>query len=329
MTAPQQTGASGEQRAFLRPAGFSTFAGERIGDGQRLRSLTSVFVRNLAHGLGRKLALAASLLPALGMSGYALLRAWLGDQAAAAEGGSFWAALAVSPDQQATFLVDNTRLLFGLEVAWLLLFQVALVAPLIARDIRQGALILYFSRPVRRGQYLQARLAAAAGVGAMALVGAGWLTLLAHLVGFGWQLPGTVFGTSGWLVWPALFAGVALAALFISSASTLLALACGALMKNPSAAGLVLGGGLLGSVGISWVLQLVWGRNSLARAFDLHHALVAPMRFATMAVDAADAPDFAVLDAATGVGLWLLLAVIGWLILARFMANPPLGRGRT
>lgn len=320
----------GKEPAFLRPAGFSAFAGERISDGQRLRSLTAVFIRNLGHGLGRKLLLALSLLPALGMASYALARGWFGDQAAAGGSNSgFFAAIAVAPEQQTAFLVDNLHLLFSAEVGWLLLLQVGLVAPLIARDIRQGALILYFSRPVRRSHYLLARVAAAAGTVALALILAGWLTVLAHLVGFGWQLPGTIFGDSGWLLWPTLMLAVALAAIFIALVSTLLALACGALMANPSAAGLVLGGGILGSVGISWVLQLVWGRNTLARAVDLHHALFAPIRLLTIGFDAADAPDFAVLDAATGVGLWLALGVIGWLILARFIANPPLGRGRT
>ena len=299
-------------------------------DGQRLRSLSAVFVRNLGHGLGRKLLLAVSLLPAFGVVGYALLRAWFGDQAAAGgSNGGFFAALAVAPEQQVSFLVDNLHLLFSVEAGWLLLLQVALVAPLIARDIRQGALILYFSRPVRRSHYLLARLLAAGGVGAAALTLAGWLSVLAHLVGFGWQLPGTVFGDSSWLLWPTLLLAVALAAICMAALSTLLALASGALMANPSAAGLVLGGGIVGSVGISWVLQLMWGRNTVARAFDLHHALFAPIRLLTMGFDAADAPDFAVLDAAAGVGIWVALGIIGWVILARFIANPPLGRGRT
>lgn len=319
-----------KEPAFLRPAGFSAFAGARISDGQRLRSLTAVFGRNLGHGLGRKLLLALCLLPAVGGAGYTLARAWFGDRAAAGgDSGAFFAALAVEPGDQVAFLFDNLHFLFSVEVGWLLLLQVALVAPQIARDIRQGALILYFSRPVRRSHYLIARLLAAAGVGAIALTGAGWLTVLAHLVGFGWQPLGTIFGASGWLLWPALLVAVAVAAICIATLSTLLALACGALMANPSAAGLVLGGGIVGSVGISWVLQLMWGRNTVARAVDLHHALFAPIRLLTMGFDAADAPDFAVLDAAAGAGVWVALGILGWVILARFMANPPLGRGRT
>ncbi len=326
MTAPAPTG---EERAFLRPAGFSTFAGERIADRQRLVALTGVFTRNLSHGLGRKLLLGLSLLPALGMVSYALARSWSGNPETATGFAQFLAAIAVPAEEQTAFLVQNLQLLFAFTVAWLLLVQVALVAPLIARDTRAGALILYFSRPIRRGHYLQARLLSAAIVAAVGLALPGWLTLLAHLVGFGWQLPGTAFGAAGWPIWPLLALAIGVAAVLMAAMSTLVALACGALMRNPSAAGLVLGGGLIGSVGVSWVMQLVWGRNSLARSVDLHHALLSPIRFATMAVDAADAPDFVVLDAAAGLGLWVVLAIAGWFALARFIADPPLGRGRT
>ena len=75
------TAPTGEERAFLRPAGFSTFAGERILDRQRVRALTFVFMRNLTHGLGRKLLLALALLPGLSVAAYALLRGWAGDKA--------------------------------------------------------------------------------------------------------------------------------------------------------------------------------------------------------------------------------------------------------
>ncbi|BCJ64433.1 ABC transporter permease [Polymorphospora rubra] len=59
---------------------------------------------------------------------------------------------------------------FADGLSWLVIFFVAIVAPeLVSRDLRSGVLPLYFSRPLRRGDYALAKL--------VALVTAVWLLL--------------------------------------------------------------------------------------------------------------------------------------------------------
>lgn len=304
-------------RAFFRPGGFSLHEGQAVAEGQRLRALCGVFARDLLRGVSARLGAASFLLPALGLAVYVIVRSRV-------------AAFAVPPKDQTVFLLDNLALCFGLNAGWLMLVHAGRVAPLIARDAWFGALLLYFSRPVGRTHYLLGRLISAALVGAALLLLPELLLLAAHLLAFGPQIGGTPL--EGWLVvwlWLGAALGLAIACLVAGAVLAVVSLACGVLVRNPASAPLLFGGGILGSLAVSWVLQAAWGRESVARSMDLHHALRGLATLALAPLSPTPVPAFAAVDAATGVGLWLALALAGWLVLQRFIAHPPLGRGRS
>ncbi|MBI5608945.1 MAG: hypothetical protein HY902_08685, partial [Deltaproteobacteria bacterium] len=171
---------------------------------------------------------------------------------------------------------------FAVNSFLLLLGQATQVAPLLARDAHQGALLLYFSRPVLRSHYLLARLAAATGIGS----------------------------------------------LLVALGTSLVALAAGVLVRNPSAAPLAMGGLVLGSLTLSWILQAAYGRQGLARALDLHHALQAPWFLTTWLLQPSAPPKPMLQVMLLGLVIWLALAALGWWLLQRFLRNPPLGKGR-
>ncbi len=301
---------------FVRPAGFSAWHGGTVSEAQRLGGLVSVFARDLRRGLLRTLLWLAFALPALGVTVYAVARFQI-------------TAFAVPAAEEAAFALQTLGLVFGINAAWALLLQAGLVAPTLARDLRFGALLLYFSRPVRRRHYLFGRviagtLLASAGVG-LPLLG----LALVLLVGLGLQPGGAGPLAASWLFWPVVFAAVTVASLVAALLSTVVGLAGSVLARSPGRVPLYYGVLVLGSVGMSWVGQLIWGRNSYARSVDLHHGLSAAWTLLTRWVDTASTPDFVLLDAAAGLGLWALLALVSWLLLDRFMKDPPLGRGRS
>jgi hypothetical protein len=166
-------------------------------------------------------------------------------------------------------------------------------------------------------------------VGTVTLALPSVLLLVAHLVAFGFRLGGAPFGESAWLLWPALLAWTLVASVVVASLLAVVSLGISAWMRDHTAASLSLAGCVLVSVGSSWVMQMIWGRNTLARTVDLHHALQAPYRFGLMALDAVDSPEFATLDAAVGLSVWVALGVLGWLALQRFIERPPLGRAQS
>ncbi|MCO4761427.1 MAG: hypothetical protein KC502_07980 [Myxococcales bacterium] len=300
--------------SFVRPAGFSPWHGQSVSDSDRLLSLVGVFVRDLRRGLMRTLLWLAFLLPPVGMAIYVWVRTQV-------------QAFAIAGPEQAAFAVQNLSLSFMVGLAWALLLQAGMVAPTIARDIRFGALLLYFSRPVRRRHYLIGRALAGTLLVAMGLAIPLILLVLVHVLAMG-VTPGGA-GELAWAFWPLALVGAILASLLAAFLSTVVGLACGVVARNPGLVPMLFGGGVLGSVGLSWVGQLIWERNSLARSVDLHHALEAPLTFALRLIDPADAPEFVMLDAGAGLGLWVALAVVAWLLLERFVADPPLGRGRS
>ncbi len=67
----------------------------------------------------------------------------------------------------------------------------------------------------------------------------------------------------------------------------------------------------------------------MARSVDLHHALGSfhTVGFGLLQPDGL--PRFALVQAGLGATLWVGLAVGAWWLLQRFLANPPLGRGRS
>ncbi len=334
MSAPKQDTMSSSEpirQVTLEPGGYSRFTGDKVSDSARLLSLTGVFVRGLLRGIWRKVMPGLALVPAIGLAVYALARGWATDQADAAPQGTqgIASAFGVESVAQTEFLVSNMGMLFAILVGWLLLWHVGLVAPLIARDKRHGALLLYFSRPVRKQHYLLARILSVTVVGAGTLALPAVLLLVAHLIAFGFSLGGAPFGESAWLLWPALLAWTLGASVVVAGLLAVVSLGVSAWMRDHTAASLTLAGCVLVSVASSWVMQMIWGRNSLARAVDLHHALQAPYRFGLMALDAVDSPEFVSLDAAVGLSVWVALAVMGWLALQRFIGRPPLGRAQS
>ncbi len=305
-----------EAASFVRPAGFSAWGGGHASDSERLRGLVAVFLRDLRHGLLRIALWLAFLLPPAGLSIYVWVRSQV-------------EAFAVPATEQAEFALQNLGLSFRVGLAWALLLQAGLVAPTIARDIRYGALLLYFSRPVRRRHYLVGRTLAGSLMVAAGLFIPLFILIAVQAMALGLQPGGGGPAAAPWAFWPLAMAAAIVASALGALFTTVVGLACGVIARSPGLVPLFYGGGVLGSVGLSWVGQLIWKRNSLARSVDLHHALEAPLTFALQLIDPGPAPEFVLLDAGAGLALWVVLAVAGWLTLERFIADPPLGRGRS
>jgi hypothetical protein len=311
MTTPSPKG-----RAFFDPGGFSLHEGASVAEPERIRRLALVFARELLRGWFARLFAAGFLLPAIGIGIYALVRAKFG-------------AFALPVGEQAAFVLKNLLLLFRINLGALLLAAAARIAPLVARDAWSGALLLYFSRPVLRGHYLLARTAATAGVAMILLAIPGLLLLVLFVSIFGLQ-PGGAPGPAwaGPLLWPALTVVILLGSLLMSVAVALVGLACGVVVRSPSSAPLLLGGGLFASLVLSWVMQAAWGRDTVARAVDLHQALVGILDLLLVPLTVGAVAKVQVLQDLSGLALWTGLALGAWALLRRFLANPPLGKGR-
>lgn len=326
MTTPAKRGGEGggqleraaPQKAIFQPGGFSLRqGGAAVAPRARLYGLLRVFAAGLFRTWPSKLGVLLFLAPAAGLGLYALIRTKI-------------EAFAVPPAEHMGFVLGNLSLLFAIDTALLLLGTAATVAPILARDAWNGALLLYFSRPVLRSHYLLARVGSVAIAGTLLLLVPAVLLLVTQLLTFGLRPGGAAW--QGWatpLMWPMLLIGLTIASAAAATCVALVGLACGVIVRSPSAAPLLLGGGVLGSLAVSWVLQAAWGRESFARALDLHHALGGFLTLPLWPLQPGDVPRFAVVDALGGVGVWVALAALAWLTLQRFLANPPLGKGRS
>jgi hypothetical protein len=300
---------------FLEPAGYAALGEARAEEKGRVLALARTFTRDLLRGLWPKLLLAVQLLPPLGLAGHAGLVAW--------------GLLPVPEAERYELVLASLGRLHAVGTAWLLFYAAALVAPLIARDARDGALLLYFSRPVTPREYLVARLGATTLIGAIGLVVPVLVLLAADAALLGLEPGGMPL--AGWaaaLVWAGLALAMAVVALITAFLASAVALAAGSLLASPGAGPLLLGGMVLGSVALSWILQLALGRESMARVVDLHHALGSPGAFALLALARAEATDPVLLQAGAGVALWLGLALVAVLALDRVLQRPATGRGR-
>jgi len=314
------------ERPFFAPTQFERHRGPRVDENRSVAQLARFFARRTASGFGPIALLFTSLLAPMALWLYALLRVQGSATIGAAE-------LGVAAGQEAAFVVENFGYFFQAMTVWVLLVHAALTAPQIAADARAGALLLYFSRPVRPAGYLVARVMASAGVAAIGTSLATIIVVVGHAHVFGWTLPAGALEASRGAISGAAFFPVAFMLLFgagllICVASALAAHACSSLVHRGGQPALLYAGAILASVGISWAGQLTWGRTSLARAFDLHHALQAPYFFATRLLDPVDAPPASMIDGAIGLGLWAAIVAGSWWILHRFLSNPPLSRGR-
>ncbi len=306
--------AGSPSRAFFRPGGFSLHAGQAVPDNQRVQRLAIVFARELLRGWLARLFAAGFLIPAIGVGIYAFVRTKLG---------------AVPAGTETAFLLENFGFLFQVQLGAILLAGAAKIAPLIARDAWSGALLLYFSRPVLRSHYLQARVAATAGVAFVLLVVPGLLLLLVHFSTFGVRLggaPGPEWFAP--LLWPLLALAIVTASLAIALVTSLVALACGVVVRSPSTAPLLLGGGVLGSLVLASILQSALGRDSLGRSVNLPFALNSFLELLVIPLTSGPTPRAVLVQRLVGVALWIALAVGSWVLLRRFLANPPLGKGR-
>lgn len=315
MSAPQPASAD-RARVVFEPGGYARFAGTAVAPRQRFVSLVRLFVADLWRSTRAKLATMASAGPALVCAAIVLVCAR-------------WPQLATNAGQQASFAMQLLGWNLTFSAAWLLLLHAGQVAPLIARDAHQGALLLYFSRPVLPAQYLWARLTAVTlkatielAAPALALIALMALQYGGHPVGCPWP------SWAGPLWWVAVAAAAVVAAAVMAAMASLVALAAGVVVRTPSAPPLAFGGLLLASNAVSWVLQASWGRDSAARALDLHHALQSPWRLLTWLLEP-DRPPVPLLQAAGGgLLIWMTLCAIAWWALTRFLAHPPLGKGR-
>jgi ABC-2 type transport system permease protein len=198
----------------IHDIGYQRYEGARLGRGYAVRSLYTHSLRT-AYGLGRSAK--AKVFPWLVVAIVAVV-ATVVTAVRAAVGEPV---LSYPEFPGAVFVL---AVLFG-----------AVVAPeLVSRDLRSGVLPLYFSRPLRRGDYALAKLAAM--VSAVGLLMAGPMLIM---------LLGGVFSADGWGdVWDEVtdFAGgvalVLVCALVVGAIALLIASLVG---RRAVAAGIVVG----------------------------------------------------------------------------------------
>jgi hypothetical protein len=287
--------------------------GERA-TGGAAAALAGVFFGLLLRGLGRKALLALALLPAVGLGIWIAVRARISQ-------------VAVPADQAVAFALETLTLGMRAAAAWALFAAAVVVAREVPADLRAGALLLYFTRPIERLDYALGRLLASAawlalGVGAPLL-----LEVLALAWGFGLRPEGHG-APSGWLLWPGLALAVAIAAAVVGGCLAAVALGVSALVRAPAGAALALIGGVLGSSVVAGVAVALAGRERLLGALDLLAGLGAPLALAVRPLDPAAPLALARAEAWLGLGCWLALGALGWFGLLRAVREAPLGRGR-
>ena len=239
----------------------------------------------------------------------------------------------VAPGTEQVFAVETLGYLFTATVSWAVFFVGLFVAPQLSRDMRSGALLLYFCRPLERRAYLAARLLAPA-----IILQAGFVlgaTILVPVLGnyFGWappapHPPATGVTITGGAVWPAAWALFVLSGGFVAVALPMLALASSVLSRAAGQASLIFFSVVAGSAALGWAARLSLGEHSLARAVDLVRGLEAAAFFAFRLVDPAEAPDFAKLTGAIGMLAWLVLASSSFWLVHRAIMAPPSSRER-
>jgi ABC-2 type transport system permease protein len=129
-----------EATGVIHDIGYQRYAGPRLG---RRHVVGALYVHGLRaiFGLGR--GAKAKIFPWLVVTIVGLIAALV---------------MAVGAQYGETIL---TYAQFADSMSWLVIFFVAVAAPeLVSRDVRSGVLPLYFSRPLRRSDYVLAKLAA-------------------------------------------------------------------------------------------------------------------------------------------------------------------------
>ncbi len=177
---------AGEPAGVIHDIGYRGYDGARLGRSYGVRSLFTQSLRG-AWGIGR--GAKAKLVP-LGMLGFVLLPALI------------WSAVGNQANRR---MVEYADIPATLQMP-VIIFLAAQSVELLSRDLRHSVLPLYFSRPLRRDDYVWAKFAAMATALAMLMIAP---VLLAYLV--------TAFdGDNGTTVWDetqAAFDGVGISLL--------------------------------------------------------------------------------------------------------------------
>jgi ABC-2 type transport system permease protein len=156
-----------EPAGVIHDIGYQRYQGARLGRGYAVRSLFLHSLRT-AYGIGRTAK--AKIFPWLVVGIVGLVAAVI------------TAVRAVAPEQVVNYL-DFPQGIYPL----LVLFGAVVAPELVSRELRTGVLSLYFSRPLRRGDYALAKLAA--------LVVAIWLLVAGPML---MVFLGGVFSVEGW-----------------------------------------------------------------------------------------------------------------------------------
>jgi ABC-2 type transport system permease protein len=130
------------EASVIHDIGYQRYAGPRLG---RHHVIGAMYVHGLraAFGLGRTAK--AKIFPWLAVGIVSLV------------------AVILAAVRSQTGIVALNYVEFADSVSWLVIFFVAIVGPeLLSRDLRSGVLPLYFSRPLRAGDYVTAKFAALA-----------------------------------------------------------------------------------------------------------------------------------------------------------------------
>lgn len=307
---------SNQPVVVFEPGGYARFAGQSVPERERLQALTWLFAVMLLRGWRAKLRIAAFVAPALGFAIYTYVRTILPQ-------------FAVPAAEEGPFLLKNLSYIFAINVVQLLITQAGQTAPLLARDAHAGALLLYFSRPLLRPQYLLARWLSTGGLAAVLLAGPVLVYLLTHGATLGFAVQGTALtGKAEYLVLPALALLVTVASVLMAGMSSLVALAAGIVTRAPATAPLLYGGGILASTALAYVLQAAVGQSGWPKALNLFEGLRGPLVLLLWPLTQGNVAKVAVAEALMGTVVWAGLTAGAWWLLQRFLRNPPLGKGR-
>lgn len=137
------------ETGVIHDIGYQRYEGPRLG---RRAAMTALYVQGLRASFGLGRSAKAKIFP-WGVAGIMVLVAVI---------------LAAVRSQLGEVIFTYVQ--FDDQMSWLIIFFVAILAPvLMSRDIRSGTLPLYFSRPLRAADYVAAKFAA--------MVTAVWLLL--------------------------------------------------------------------------------------------------------------------------------------------------------
>ena len=308
-------------RAFFDPGGFARLDATELDGQSRLRWLTGVFARVYLRGWKAKSMAATLPLTAIAGAAFLAVVVRLGD----ATNGSM---NLIGPDPRAFVTEKAMPILFASNVLNAILQTTIWIAPVIAKDARSGALLLYFSRPLRRRDYLFARFLAAAGVLFAELAVSSLLLVVAQMSILGVQA-GTSSVVSGLFFWFGVTVGEIVVAAWVAVALAGVALGCSALARSTNGAPLLFAGLFLGSMPLAAVLGSVMGGGAVWQALDLFNGgLRATHALMLGLLTPAPLADGLLLKAAVGVALWGGLLYGSWHVLVRLLRAPPVGKGR-